>query len=154
MTDDLFPETRYWLGVVSAQHVRRGVAGGFMQVCHGKAMPLRRMRRGDGVVYYSPTEIRGRKDGFQCFTAIGRVRAEEVYAFDMGEGFVPFRRDIDWQVMRDVPLSDVKDQLDLTRDPNWGYALRLGCLPLSAHDFAVIERYAQQGAYNVEHMIG
>ena len=28
---------------------------GFMQVSHGKAAPLRRIRPGDGVAYYSPT---------------------------------------------------------------------------------------------------
>jgi hypothetical protein len=31
-----------WLGVVSYAHVRTGVAGGFAQLCHGKAQPLRR----------------------------------------------------------------------------------------------------------------
>ena len=44
-----------WIAVASAEHVRRGREGGFMQVCHGKAAPLRRIQPGDGVVYYSPT---------------------------------------------------------------------------------------------------
>ena len=42
----------YWIGVASADHVARGRADGFMQVCHGKAAPLRRIKPGDGVVYY------------------------------------------------------------------------------------------------------
>ncbi len=29
--------SRNWIAVASADHVRRGLAGGFMQVCHGKA---------------------------------------------------------------------------------------------------------------------
>lgn len=36
-----------WLGVVSGAHVQRGAKEGFAQVCHGKAQPLRRMKRGD-----------------------------------------------------------------------------------------------------------
>ena len=38
------PAPRYWIAVASADHVARGVAGGFMQVCHGKRAPLARIR--------------------------------------------------------------------------------------------------------------
>ena len=54
--------SRAWIAVASAEHVRRGLAGGFMQVCHGKDGPLRRMRPGDRVAYYSPTETFGGTD--------------------------------------------------------------------------------------------
>ena len=43
---------KYWIGTVSQEHVLRGVAGGFCQVCHGKAAPLNRMKRGDWLLYY------------------------------------------------------------------------------------------------------
>jgi hypothetical protein len=43
--------TRNWLAVASAEHVRIGRAEGFMQVCHGKAAPLRRLRPDDWVIY-------------------------------------------------------------------------------------------------------
>ena len=46
-----------WIAVASAEHVRIGRSQGFMQVCHGKAAPLRRIQPGDGVVYYSPTSV-------------------------------------------------------------------------------------------------
>lgn len=60
-----------WIAVASAEHVRIGRAGGFMQVCHGKATPLRRVKPGDYVVYYSPTVEFGSKKKLQAFTAIG-----------------------------------------------------------------------------------
>lgn len=44
---------KYWIGTVSKEHVLRGVAGGFCQVCHGKAAPLNRMQRGDWLLYYT-----------------------------------------------------------------------------------------------------
>jgi hypothetical protein len=37
-----------WIGVAAKDHVDMGVAGGFIQVNHGKAGPLERMRAGDG----------------------------------------------------------------------------------------------------------
>lgn len=58
-----------WIAVASADHVMIGRALGFMQVCHGKAAPLRRLRAGDRVIYYVPTrQFRGR-DRLQAFTA-------------------------------------------------------------------------------------
>ena len=44
--------TRFWIGVASREHVRLGVAGGFSQLCHGKAHPLKRMAVGDWLIYY------------------------------------------------------------------------------------------------------
>lgn len=67
-------EHKNWLAVVSAEHVRRERELGFMQVCHGKAAPLRRVHPDDGVVYYSPTVSFRGKDKLQCFTAIGVVK--------------------------------------------------------------------------------
>lgn len=49
----------YWVAVASKEHVQRGIAGGFAQVCHGKPTPLNRMETGDWIIYYSPTELFG-----------------------------------------------------------------------------------------------
>lgn len=127
-----------WLAVASAEHVRRGRAGGFMQVCHGKALPLRRIAAGDGVVYYSPSTVMGGKDGLRAFTAIGTVREGDPYQFDMGRGFCPFRRDVDWAASQETPIAALLGRLDFTAGRNWGYQLRLGLCPLSEHDFWLI----------------
>lgn len=37
----------FWIAVASAEHVRRGLAQGFMQVSHGKEAPLKRVRPGE-----------------------------------------------------------------------------------------------------------
>lgn len=109
-----------------------------MQVNHGKLGPLKRMKAGDGIVYYSPSEQMAVKDGFQSFTAIGRIKEGEPYQGYMSEGFQPFRRDVQWSDSREQPIRPLLGTLDLTRDRNWGYALRFGLLELSAGDFAVI----------------
>lgn len=130
----------HWIGVASAAHLRRGLAGGFMQINHGKAAPLRRVRPGDGIAYYSPTETFRGDDRLQAFTAIGIVRDGEPYQGDMGEGFKPFRRDVDWFAAKaQAPIKPLLAELDFARDkPNWGYQFRRGLFAISAHDFALI----------------
>lgn len=129
----------YWIAVASAEHVRRGRTAGFMQVNHGKAAPLRRVKPGDGVVYYSPTTVLGDKDGLQAFTAIGIVREGEPYQGDMGAGFTPFRRDVAWAKAEEAPIKPLLDRLDFTAaKSNWGYQLRFGLFEIGDHDFRVI----------------
>ncbi len=128
-----------WIAVASAEHVRRGRSEGFIQVCHGKAAPLRRVKPGSRVVYYSPTETFGGADRLQAFTALGIVREVEAYQVDMGGGFHPFRRDIDWFETRLAPIKPLLDRLELTEGQrNWGQKFRFGLAAISALDMAVI----------------
>jgi hypothetical protein len=128
----------FWLAVACARHVRKGRAEGVMQVCHGKLWPLERIRPLDGIVYYSPSIDRGGRDGFQTFTAIGTVRPGQPYQVEMMPGFVPHRRDVDWEGLREVPLKAVRTALSFTQARDWGYALRLGVLEIGEADFAVL----------------
>ena len=129
-----------WVAVASAEHVCRGRGGGFMQVCHGKAGPLRRIRPGDRVVYYSPTISFGGKDRLQAFTALGTVQPGDPYEFDMGAGFRPFRRDVAWCAdTGDAHIAPLLDRLSFTVGrANWGYALRFGLLQVTWQDMALI----------------
>lgn len=131
---------KYWIAVASAEHVRRGLAGGFMQVCHGKAAPLRRIQPGDWVSYYSPTVTFGGKDTLQAFTAIGRALEPDPYQVDMGEGFHPFRRDVVWSpAQQDAAIRPLLDQLSFTAGQrSWGYAFRYGLFPVTQDDMRLI----------------
>jgi len=131
---------RCWVAVASAEHVQRGRAGGFMQVCHGKAGPLRRIQPGDRVAYYSPTVTFGGKDKLQAFTAAGTVREGQPYQVTMDGGFRPFRRDVAWQEAgQDAPIQPLLDHLAFTASQrNWGYPLRFGLFEVSAADMALI----------------
>ncbi|WP_313897332.1 EVE domain-containing protein [Bacillus cereus group sp. BfR-BA-01380] len=46
-------EINYWIGVASRDHVLKGVEGGIAQLCHGDSSPLKRMKSGDWIIYYS-----------------------------------------------------------------------------------------------------
>jgi hypothetical protein len=131
--------TGHWIGVASAEHVRRGRAGGFMQLGHGKAAPLKRVKPGDRIAYYSPAVTLGGTDRLQSFTAIGTVGDAEPYAVDRGGGFCPYRRDVRWATAEEAPIKPLLDRLSFTAGrSNWGYAFRFGLLSITAADFAAI----------------
>ena len=131
--------TRYWIGVASREHVHLGVAGGFSQLCHGKAQPLKRMAVGDWLIYYSPKERFEGMTPCQKFTALGKVVGENVYPFEMFPDFVPYRRDIHFLEAADVPIRPLLEQLSFIKDKSrWGYAFRLGHLEIQKTDFEII----------------
>lgn len=112
-----------------------------MQVNHGKAAPLKRIKPGDRVIYYSPSEVMRVADGLQSFTAIGTVRQGEPYQGEMGGGFTPFRRDVAWQPAHDAPIRPLLDRLEFTAGkPNWGAPFRYGLVEIGDADFTLIER--------------
>jgi hypothetical protein len=136
--------TKHWIVVASAEHVRRGLAGGFMQAGHGKEAPLRRMKQGDGIVCYSPTETLGGKGRLQAFTAIGLIKDDNVYSVDMMPGFRPFRRDVTFWESEPAPISPLLDDLALTRGHrHWGAKFRFGLVEISQSDFRMIANAMQ-----------
>ena len=141
------PLRRNWIAVASAQHARRGCATpgtGFMQVCHGKAAPLRRVQAGDRVAYYAPTVTMGGKDRLQAFVSIGIAQPGEPYAFDMGGGFVPFRKDVAYVPAQEAPIAPLLDSLEFVEDrTRWGAKFRFRLFAVSDHDMRLIARAMQ-----------
>jgi hypothetical protein len=136
-----------WIAVACADHARRACAQpacGFMQVCHGKCAPLKRVMPGDLVTYYAPTLTMGGKDKCQCFVSMGIVQPGLPYAFDMGGGFVPFRRDVVYVPAQEAPIAPLLDRLAFVEDRSrWGYKFRFGLLKVNDHDMALIAQAMQ-----------
>src|ERR1700682_3576361 len=95
------------------------------------------MRRGDWLVYYSPTIEMGGA-ALRAFTAIGQVEGAEVYRYDMGGGFVPYRRTVRYADAQEVAIDMIKPRLEVCARPNWRIGPRRGPPPLEAADFATI----------------
>ena len=129
----------HWIAVASAEHVRRGREAGFMQVNHGKAAPLRRIKPGDGIVYYSPTTIlarEGRPAGFHRDRHRARRRALP-RRYGRRLHAVPARRGMGEG--EEAPIKPLLEQLDFTAGKsNWGYQLRFGLFEIGEHDFQLI----------------
>ena len=79
----------------------------------------------------------------QAITACGMVAGDEVYQHEMFPGFIPYRRDIEWQTpVREVPL-DVLRTL-----PGWrevATKLRFGHVELPPELFQAIRERMQPG---------
>ncbi|MBB6672051.1 EVE domain-containing protein [Cohnella nanjingensis] len=138
-TEEGRAHSRYWIGVVSASHVQRGVQGGFAQLCHGKAAPLRKMRSGDWLIYYSPRTDLSHGEPLQAFTAIGQVEDDRVYEYRLSDSFVPFRRNIRYNRCNAVKIGNLLGQLSFTRENrHWGYLFRSGHFEIGREDFLTI----------------
>lgn len=133
-----------WLGVVSAEHVQRGVSLGIAQIGHGKRTGLARMSRGDILVYYSPVQRLGDLTPLRHFTALGVIADDEIWQAHDGD-FQPFRRRVRYEATRPVPVEEVKALLSLTSTPNWGYQLRRGLIPLNPADVGVLRHAVHPG---------
>ena len=137
---------KYWVAVASAEHVRLGVGGGFMQVGHGKGAPLRRIAPGDRVVYYSPAETLGGRDKLQAFTALGTVKEGVPYVVDMGNAFHPWRRDVQWVPANAASIRPLLGKLSFTQGTrSWGARFRFGLFPIDEPDFVTIATAMSQG---------
>ena len=132
-------ESRYWIGVVSQDHVANAVAHGFVQLNQGKSEPLERMQPGDGFAFYSPRESYPNGAMLQAITAIGRVADGDVYETEMpGLGAV-FRRNVKFLDATAAPIRPLVPQLTFSRSKtHWGAAFRFGLVRVPREDFALI----------------
>ncbi|OZI11787.1 EVE domain-containing protein [Bacillaceae bacterium SAS-127] len=131
--------TKFWIGVVSEDHVHVGVKGEFAQLCHGKAAPLKRMKQGDWIIYYSPKTSYPNGKPLKHFTAIGRIKSGEVYQFQMSSQFIPFRIDVDYMECQAVSFDQIKSKLDVYQTTsNIGLLFRRGHFEVSKEDFLTI----------------
>jgi EVE domain len=130
---------KYWIGVASKEHVQRGVDGGFCQLCHGRAQPLKRMSVDDWIIYYSSKEKFGEATPCQQFTAIGQVIGDEAYKFEMAPGFIPHRRDVNFLKSKSIDIRPLIGQLSFIKDKtHWGSPFRFGYLQIPREDFQLI----------------
>ena len=133
---------KFWVCVVSQEHALRGINGGFVQVCHGKEAPLKRMKAGDFITFYCPTLTMGGADHYQRFLGVGKVISGDVYQFTMSENFIPFRMDISYlknSAELSVAAKPLVDRLEFIQDKqHWGYIFRFGHIEIPEVDFKLI----------------
>jgi hypothetical protein len=123
------PPARTWVVVVSLDHARRGLTGGFIMVNHGKRPPLARMSTGDGIIIYSPTTAYPGGDRLRAITIVGTVTgAEPEPSSVIPDGY---RRRADLREIEQLPLDRVRDHLPTSR-------LRFGCFELPPVDAAAL----------------
>ncbi len=132
-------QAKYWILTASKEHVQNGIKGGFAQACHGKETPLKKMKTGDYVIYYSSKLYFNKQDKCQEFTAIGKVISNKVYQFRMTEYFCPFRIDIDFFKTKSISILPLINDLEfIPNKQKWGYPFRWGTLQINEYDYKLI----------------
>jgi EVE domain len=130
-----------WINTVSRDHVQQGVRGRFTQANHGKPDMLRRMARGDFVVFYSPKTAFDGGQPLQAFTAIGQIADDEPYQVEVAPDFVPWRRNVDFLASNETPIRPLIGELHFIEDKQrWGYKFRFGVFKIDDHDLDLIRR--------------
>ncbi|MFT3702033.1 MAG: EVE domain-containing protein [Agriterribacter sp.] len=131
--------TKYWIAAISKEHTMKGVAGGFIQVCHGKQAPLKRMKKGDYLLIYSSKITMEGMEKCQAFTAVGQVKDDEVYQFEMSANFHPHRRNIEFLKCNEVSIIPLINDLEfISNKKSWGYPFRFGFFEINEKDFTLI----------------
>ena len=131
---------RYWIVVVSKDHLSRGIEGGFMQANHGKEAPLKKLKPGDWVIFYSPKQTYGGKEPLQAFTAIGQVEGDEIYQHKMSDDFVPYRRDVNFYKCTETLIEPLIPNLNFIENKKaWGFKFRFGFFEIQEPDFKQIK---------------
>ena len=132
---------RYWINTVSREHVLRGVKGGFTQADHGRQTRLKRLGKGDLLVFYSPrTEFQG-GEPLRAFTAIGRIADEEPYQVEMTPKFHPWRRRMTFLRSAEAPIEPLIEGLEFLPDKKrWGFPFRRGLFEVGRADFLRIAK--------------
>ena len=116
---------RHWVIVVSREHARRGVDGGFVMANHGKRPPLARLSTGDGILIYSPTTTYPDGESLRAVTIVGEVTGDEPEPSDVIEG--GFRRAASLREIEPLPLEEIREYLPVSR-------IRFGFFELDAAD--------------------
>jgi hypothetical protein len=128
---------RHWINVVSLNHVRTGMEGGFTQADHGARSRLERLSKGDTIVFYSPrTELRA-GDPVQRFTAVAEVVDDAPFeAEPVDETPPPWRRLVRFIPCEEAPVRPLIEELEFIRDKkSWGVAFRRGFFEIGAADY-------------------
>jgi hypothetical protein len=141
-------EVKYWVITASKDHVKNGISQGIAQTCHGKSAPLKRMKKGDFVIYYSGKQTLGKPEKCQEFTALGKVLNDEIYQFQVSEDFCPSRRNIEFSQCKDISILPLINDLQFFQNKkSWGYPFRFGILEINKHDFDLISSQMLQYHY-------
>ena len=133
--------TKYWIVVASKDHAEKGKSLGIIQSNHGKAAPMKRLKPGDMIVFYSPKLHFQGKEPYQKFIAIARVKEGEVYQGNMGDGFFPYRRDVQFLPCEEADIQPLIEKMTFIRNKkSWGFVFRFGFFEIPKADFETISK--------------
>ena len=131
----------HWINTISRDHVKLGVKGGFTQAGHGKITGLKKLKKGDWMIFYSPKTAFKDGEPLQTFTALCRITGGEPYQVTLESGRQPWRLDAEFMQCREVPIKPLIGDLNFIQDKtHWGYMFRFGLFQIPEADFELIKQ--------------
>ena len=132
---------KYWINTISQDHVMVGKQEGFVRAGHGKEAPLKKLQPDDYTIFYSPRTSLQNGKPVQAFTAVAKIKDEDVYRVIVNNDFQPYRRNAEYENCREVPIKPLIEQLEfITNKQHWGLKFRSGLFEINQHDFELIYR--------------
>ena len=130
---------KYWVNTVSRSHVMLGVAGGFTQANHGKQTGLKRMSKGDWIVFYAPRTDYPDGEALRRFVAMGEVTDDAPYPGQMASLAEAWRRKVRFVTCEEAPIEPLLEGLEFITDKKrWGFPFRRGLFEIGEGDFKLI----------------
>lgn len=136
---------RHWIAIAAEAHVLTGRDAGFAQIGHGRMQGVAALSPGDWLAYYAPRTTLEGGTPVRAFVAIGRVISDAPYRATQGEGFHPWRVDMDFLDASPAPIRPLLDRLSMTwdRGRHWGIAFRGSRVAATAADMRLIAEAMQ-----------
>lgn len=132
-------ELKFWIGVACKEHVEKGLERGTCQFCHGKSGPVKRLHKGDFIIYYASKITMKKPEPYQKFTAIGIVEDDTPHQIDMGNNFMPFIRKVKYFDAKELDIRPLIPMLPFIKNKtSWGYVFRYGFLEIDQESFEII----------------
>lgn len=127
----------YFVACVSKDHVVAGVLGEYLQ--SKDAAPLKRMDRGDLVVFYSEGTLFRAGERLQAFTAIGRVADGAPHQVTVTPVFKPWRCRMEFIGAEEAPIAPIVEQLSFVSDKTTlAMPAKRGLFEVSVDDFMIV----------------
>ncbi|WP_273760632.1 EVE domain-containing protein [Bartonella sp. ML70XJBT.G] len=131
---------KHWIAVISREHARLAAQFGFLQVCHGKARPLRKTSKGDEVFIYCPRCKMGTGQILQTIEFQCIFKDNHIYQVEQMPHFTPFRKDVIFHKQaRSVVLKEIQG-LEFLTNSHWGMLARQVFFEITAFDAAKIRK--------------
>jgi Protein of unknown function DUF55. len=130
---------KYWINTVSKDHVLIGKKNGIVQANHGKLLPLKRLKVGDRIIFYSPKTSFENGEPLKAFTAVAEIIDEKIYQVELSDDFKPYRINARYEDCNEVKIEPLIEKLNFIRNKkSWGYMFRFGLFEINEHDFILI----------------
>ena len=140
---------RYWIGVVSGDHVAFGVENGLCAFSKGAESAIRKLSDGDRFAYYSPKTEFMAGDPVQKFTALGTI-VDATPTLNNWAGHKIWTAKAVYAAFTPADVRPLLEPLAFVTNPaKWGMAFRRGQFEITEADFRLIEAAMTGKAQNV-----